>query len=238
MSYNKLNVFHWHIVDDNSFPYQSIRFPELADKGAFHRSMVYTPGDVQKVIEHARYRGIRVIPEFDTPGHTRSWGESHPELLTACYGQCPPFFLHNKVSFYNVHISMMILSVCVADSAGRTDGTLGPFDPTAPTLYQFLRELFAEIVNTFPDPYVHLGGDEVPFDCWASNPQIRAYMHRRGFNDSYQRLEEEYIQQLLNITWSLNASSIVWQEVRTSVPRSEYFWHSILTAGTYTAALP
>ncbi|KAK2576822.1 hypothetical protein KPH14_005456 [Odynerus spinipes] len=183
MSYNKMNVLHWHIVDDNSFPYQSSRYPELSAKGAYHPSMVYTPNDVQRVVDYARLRGIRVMPEFDTPGHVASWGLAYPQLLTQCY-----------------------------DSSGKEKG-MGPLNPTNPEVYEFMKNLFSEIVQVFPDQYLHLGGDEVPFDCWSSNPDIKSYMQSHNMSKNYALLEGEYIAKLLEITATLEASSIVWQEV-------------------------
>lgn len=71
MAMNKMNALHWHLTDDASFPYESYRFPALSREGAFKPfTHVYTQSDVRAVVEYARLRGIRVIPEFDSPGET------------------------------------------------------------------------------------------------------------------------------------------------------------------------
>lgn len=118
----------------------------------------------------------------------------------------------NQENFYRLANVRFIVKNDRLDAKGKPNGKLGPMNPTNPTLYEFLRHLFAEIVQVFPDQYVHLGGDEVPFDCWKSNPEINSYMKSRNIS-SYNLLESEYIGRLLRITDSLEANTIVWQEV-------------------------
>ncbi|VDP39084.1 unnamed protein product [Schistosoma margrebowiei] len=139
MSYNKLNVLHWHIVDDQSFPYQSDIYPELSAKGAYREDLVYTSNDIKEIVEFARFRGIRVIPEFDIPGHTRSLSLSHPEIMSKCQ------YDYKNLAYY------------------------GPLNPASNKTYELLENLFNEVFQLFLDDYIHLGGDEVETICCVQN---------------------------------------------------------------------
>ncbi|GAB6029724.1 hypothetical protein CHUAL_005444 [Chamberlinius hualienensis] len=185
MAYNKFNVFHWHIVDDQSFPYQSIRYPNMTEYGAYDPlHHIYTVSEIKDIIDYARLRGIRVVAEFDTPGHTLSWGASINNLLTECYNT----------------------------TTNETNGKYGPIDPSLPSTYTFLTDFFTEVSFVFPEPYLHFGGDEVDFSCWESNPLITNFMKQMNIT-TYRQLESYYMTNLLDSVTELGFSPLVWQEV-------------------------
>ena len=184
MAYAKMNVMHWHIVDSVSFPYCSTTFPSLCKDGAYTERSIYLPEDVKEIVSYAKSRGIRVLPEFDTPGHVFAGIKSIPNLLTPCYGQ-----------------------------DGRPDGTFGPLNPILPSTYEFLEKFYFEVKQVFPDKFVHVGGDEVSFDCWQSNPDITKWMDAHPEIKDYAALESYYEVQLLKILEAQNSSYMVWEEI-------------------------
>ncbi|XP_033757445.1 beta-hexosaminidase subunit beta-like [Pecten maximus] len=191
MSYNKFNVFHWHIVDDQSFPYQSIRFPGLSQKGAYSPVHVYSQTDIHTVLEYARLRGIRVIIEFDTPGHTQSWGKFDRNLLTPCW--------HNGKK---------------GEAKYMYHGEYEIMNPMLNSTFTFLEELFSEVTSVFPDDYIHLGMDESYHHCWASNPNVGDFLTNfLGLNASdFSGLEQYYIRRVLDILSNTKKKAIIWED--------------------------
>jgi hypothetical protein len=142
----KLNVFHWHLSDDQGFRVESRRFPRLQQLGS--DGDFYTQAEIRHVVAYARDRGIRVVPEFDMPGHTNSWLVGYPELASAP----GPY------------------------SIGRTWGVYdGAMDPTREETYEFLDAFLGEMTQLFPDPYFHIGGDEVNGRQWSQSSSIQAF---------------------------------------------------------------
>ncbi|XP_074595838.1 beta-hexosaminidase subunit beta-like isoform X2 [Brevipalpus obovatus] len=188
MAYNKLNVFHWHISDDQSFPLESKLFPNLTQTGAYSPAHIYRQSDVRRIISEARLRGIRVIPEIDTPGHTQSFGKAFPKLLTACYVGDEPF-----QAKYNVHGEAEILN------------------PSRNYTYQFFKDLFTEIRGLFRDEYIHLGMDEVYPECWESNPEIREFMNLQNLR-TMTELEQYYARRTIATAKQIGYKYMIWQD--------------------------
>jgi len=151
----KLNVFHWHLSDDQGFRAESKKFPLLQKDGS--DGLYYTQDQIRDVIEYARDRGIRVVPEFDMPCHTTSWFVGYPELASG-KGQYQ-----------------------IARRYGVLDAAM---DPTKDSTYKFLNTFIGEMADLFPDPYFHIGGDECNGKEWNANPQIQAFMHKHGISNN------------------------------------------------------
>ncbi len=151
----KLNVLHLHLTDDQGFRIESRTHPELTRAGSDGR--YFTREQIRSIVEAAEERGIRVVPEFDLPGHATSWAVSHPELASAP----GPYRIERRWGVFNPVL-----------------------DPTKPELYALLADFFGEMATLFPDPFVHLGGDENNGVQWNANPAIQDFIHARGLGSN------------------------------------------------------
>jgi hexosaminidase len=151
----KLNVFHWHLSDDQGFRVESKVFPLLQQKGS--DGLFYTQEQIRHVIEYARDRGIRVVPEFDMPAHATAWFVGYPQLAS---GKGP----------YQI-----------AREWGVLDAAM---DPTKESTYQFLNVLLGEMTGLFPDAYFHIGGDECNGKEWDASPAIQAFKRAHHIADN------------------------------------------------------
>jgi hexosaminidase len=185
MALVKLNVFHWHLSDDQGFRAESKRFPKLTELGS--HGEFYTQDEMRDVVAYARARGIRVVPEFDMPGHTVSWQVAYPDLASSP----GPFEIPDR---FGIH-----------DEA---------LDPTRESTYKFLDEFIGEMVTIFPDAYFHVGGDESNGKSWLGNPKIVAFMKAHNIADTA-ALQVYFNSKLLKLVAKHGKRMIGWDEVLT-----------------------
>ncbi len=179
----KLNVLHLHITDDQGFRIESKLYPKLHQMGS--DGNYYTQAQMKEIIEYARMRGIRVYPEFDTPGHTTSWFVGHPELAS-------------KAGPYEIE---------------RGWGVYQPvMDPSNEAVYKLLDGFFGEMAALFPDPYLHIGGDEVEGKDWDANQNLQNFIIQKGLKDK-EGLHAYYNQRLLKIVQKHGKKMIGWDEI-------------------------
>ena len=178
----KMNVLHWHLSDDQGFRVESKVFPKLQGMGS--EGYYYTQEEIRDFISYAHDRGIRVVPEFDTPGHSRSWFPGYPELAS----NEGPFTVENE------------------------NGPSSVTDPTREETYKFMDKFVGEMGKLFPDDYFHIGGDEVDGKFWDSNPKIQAFKQAHGMKTN-QDLQAYYNQRLQKILAKHHKIMIGWDEI-------------------------
>jgi len=150
----KMNVLHWHLSEYQGFRVESKRFPLLHERGS--DGLYYTQDQIRGLVAYARDRGVRIVPEFDMPGHSIAWFPGYPDLAS---GPGP----------YSIE---------------RRFGIFDPvMDPTRESTYRFLDEFIGEMAGLFPDRYFHIGGDEVNGKQWDANPRIQEFMRAHRLKD-------------------------------------------------------
>jgi hexosaminidase len=179
----KLNVFHWHLTEDQGFRIESKVFPKLT--GAGSDGLYYTQQDAVEIVRYARALGIRVVPEFEMPGHSTAWLVAYPELASA---RAPG---------------------SIRREFGISDYAL---DPTREETYRFIERFLTEMAGIFPDPYVHIGGDETESPEWKTDPKIQAFMREHQLKDSA-ALQAYFNQRVLKILTGLHKHMVGWDEI-------------------------
>jgi hexosaminidase len=182
----KMNVFHWHLSEDQGFRIESKKYPKLQGMGS--GGEFYTQEQVRDVIDYAADRGVRVVPEFDMPGHTSSWMVGYPELASAP----GPYELEMRWGVF--------------------DPTM---DPTREETYQFLDAFIGEMSALFPDEYFHIGGDENNGKQWKDNPQIQEFMRAHGYHTTAE-LQTYFNQRVLKILQKYGKKMVGWDEILTA----------------------
>lgn len=184
----KMNVLHLHLSDDQGFRIECQSYPKLHEMGS--DGQFYTQEEMRGLIRYADERGIRIIPEFDLPGHSTSWYIGYPEFSsgsTATWGG--PYKIDRRF--------------------GRNSPVM---NPTKEEVYQFLEAFFKEMGELFPDEYLHIGGDENNGKQWAVNPDIQAFMKANNY-PTKEALQNYFNTRLLEILTKNKKKMMGWDEI-------------------------
>eukprot|EP00823_Brevimastigomonas_motovehiculus_P005523 TRINITY_DN4090_c0_g1_i1.p1 TRINITY_DN4090_c0_g1~~TRINITY_DN4090_c0_g1_i1.p1 ORF type:complete len:581 (+),score=107.60 TRINITY_DN4090_c0_g1_i1:33-1775(+) len=188
LAYNKMNVLHWHLFDAESIPFVSKIYTNLTTFSAYSLNATYTYEQITKFIIYAQDRGVRIVPEFDTPGHTASIGQTFPDMIADCWDY---YFPSDKVVRWPNWDSIAL-------------------DPTNERTKTFVADIWKELISLFPEQYVHLGGDEVKTECWDFVPKIKNYAQDHG--KTMVDLWQDWTTWLQQHIATQKRTSILWQE--------------------------
>ncbi|KAL1744229.1 glycoside hydrolase family 20 protein [Schizophyllum fasciatum] len=185
MSFVKMSMFHWHIVDSQSFPLVLEEFPELAQTGAYGPDKVYSPDDVQDIVQYAAQLGIDVLVEIDMPGHTDIVGLAHPEWV-AC-SQAAPW------------------------AAYAAEPPAGQLRFTTPAVVDFAAALVGAVARDLPSAYLSTGGDEVNRACYEGDEQFQRELNASGA--TFDGALDAFVQRVHGTVRGMAKTPVVWEEM-------------------------
>ncbi len=200
MAAMKMNVFHWHLSDDQGWRIEMKKHPklhQLASDGDY-----YTQEEIKNIVKYADERGIIVVPEIDVPGHASAILTAYPEV-------------GSKLNFDET-----------AYSVERNSGIFTPtLDPSNPKTYQLLSEIFDEVCPLFSGNYFHIGGDENEGKDWDSNPKIQEFKKKNNLGTNHE-LQTYFTMQLVPMLKKHNKTLMGWEEIMTKNMSKEAIIHS------------
>lgn len=209
----KMNVFHWHLVDDQGWRIEMkkhTRLIELASDG-----MYYTQEEIRNIVKYADQRGILIVPEIDVPGHGSAILTAYPEIgskvITVTGGTSEKNIQGTAIATYGVE---------------RNAGIFSPtLDPSNPKTYQILSEIFDEVCPLFPGAYFHIGGDENEGKDWDANPKIQEFKKKHKLNTNHE-LQTYFTMQLAPMLKKHGKQLMGWEEILTKDLSKEAIVHS------------
>lgn len=203
MALFKMNVFHWHLVDDQGWRIEIKKYPKLTETGAWRDSTIighhrdlpyefdytryggyYTQEEIQEVIEYASERYIKVVPEIEIPGHSLASITAYPELGVT--GEAPGVWYRWGISpyIYNVEEST----------------------------FSFLEDVLLEVIELFPSDIIHIGGDEAIKDQWIESERVQERIKELGLNDEHE-MQSYFIKRMADFVESHGKTIIGWDEI-------------------------
>ncbi|AOW10573.1 beta-N-acetylhexosaminidase [Flavobacterium gilvum] len=209
----KMNVFHWHLVDDQGWRIEMKKHPKLIQMAS--DGNYYTQEEIKSVVKYASDRGILVVPELDVPGHGSAILTAYPEI-------------GSKVVNLNLNTGekgqqfTQVLSYSVERNAGIFTPTL---DPSNPKTYQLLNEFLDEICPLFPGKYFHIGGDENEGKDWDSNPKIQEFKKKHQLANNHE-LQTYFTMQLIPMLKKHGKVLMGWEEIMTKNMSKDAIIHS------------
>lgn len=204
----KMNVFHWHLTDDQGWRIEIKSLPELVRKGSMRAERVgdwwtrepqqagepttyggfYTQEDIKEVVEYARERYVTIMPEIDVPGHSLAFLVAYPEL--ACFKA--PEYINVGNKFYGIDEN----SLCAGNEK----------------TFEYLEKVFAEVAALFPSPYIHVGGDECFKGFWMKCPKCKERMQQEGLKNVHE-LQSYFIRRMEKVLKAKGKRLVGWDEI-------------------------
>lgn len=209
----KMNVFHWHLVDDQGWRIEMKKHTKLIELAS--DGMYYTQEEIKNIVKYADERGILIVPEIDVPGHGSAILTAYPEIGSKVTT------LTGGTSEKNIQ-GTAIATYGVERNAGIFSPTL---DPSNPKTYQLLSELFDEVCPLFPGAYFHIGGDENEGKDWDANPKIQAFKKKNNLATNHE-LQTYFTMQLVPMLKKHGKQLMGWEEILTKNMSKEAIIHS------------